>query len=247
MQLRHRRLTGRFGLVVMGMALGTVFIGIALAIVNFSFSGSVSSNEFATTTTTLPPTTTTTLAPGDGLQAAISTSGGGPFPCQAAIDAGSLSLGAANIDLNVTSAQSPGELTLCVTNTLPSEITALTVQASVNTSAEVGCSDDERAVDPDGPTDCGLAGELENVIEVVLTPFNLDDLGCLPSPPAITPGGAAVSLLKPPGSGAVTLSQGLFCSWDISYRVSDAATYEGKLAASTDSIDLELVVSGSGS
>ncbi len=237
------RLTGRLGLTILGVALGVLLIGVALAIVNISFTGTVSSNEFATTTTA---PTTTTLPPGDGLEAAISTSGGGPSPCADAITANSLSLGVASVDLNSAAAQSPGPLSLCVTNADPSEITTLTVQAVANSSTEVSCSDDEKAVDPEGPADCGLFGELGSVMEVVLTPFNLDDPGCINSTQVIVAGGASVSLLKPPGSGSTTLSFGAFCSWDVTYRVDGLATYEEKLAASTDSIELELVVSGSG-
>jgi len=247
MLLRYRRLTGRFGLTVLGVVLGTAIIGVALAIVSISFTGTISSNEFATTTTTLPPTTTTTLPPGDGLEAAISTDGGGPSFCAEAISSNSLSLGIAAIDLNSTDAQSPGSLALCVTNVLTSEITTLTVQATVTSSTEVACSDAENDVDPDGPTDCGTDGELGNVIEIVLTPFNLGDAGCLSSPEAIVPGGSSVSLLNSPGGGNTTLSFGAFCSWNVSYRVIGSASYEDKLAASTDSLALELVVSGSGS
>ncbi len=242
---RATTITSRLGLTVLAVALGIVVIGIALAVVNISFTGTVASNEFATTTTTVPPTTTTTLPPGDGLEAAISTSGGGPSPCSDAIAAGSLSLGDANIDLNNPSLQASGTLTLCVTNALQgfaNEITTLTVQATVESSTEIGCSDDEKTTDPEGPADCGVSGELGSVIEVVLTPFNLDDPGCISGQQTVIPGGSSVSLLTPSGA----LSFGAFCSWDVAYRLGSGATYDQKLAASTDGISLMLDVSGSG-
>lgn len=240
---RLQRRTGRVGLAIVGVALGTAIVGIALAIVNYSFTGAVSSNEFAATTTTVPPTTTTTLPPGDGLEAAISTTGGGPSPCSNALAVGSLSLGSATIDLNSAGVQGAG-LFLCTTNVLPSQVTTLTAAATVSGSTEDGCSADELTVDDDGSGTCGSLGELESVIEVVLTPFSIGDGSCVTSPIVISPGGGPVDLLFPATSG---LSQGNLCSWDISYQVSGTATYEEKLAASTDSIALELLVSGSGS
>jgi hypothetical protein len=196
----------------------------------------------------VPPTTTTTLPPGDGLQAAISTVGGGPSPCADAITAGSVSLGAISLDLNNPAGQSYAPQTfLCVTNSLQggvNEITTLTVQATVVSSTEDACSVDERTTDPDGPTDCGTAGELDTVVNVRLVPFNLQDAGCFDSTQSVGLGGGPVSLLNGGGGGAA-LSFGNFCSWEVKLQLSGSATYDEKLAASTDSIALKLDVNGS--
>jgi hypothetical protein len=238
----------RFALTTTGIALGTAIVGVAIALVTISFTGSVASNEFATTTTAPPTTTTTTLAPGDGLQAAISINGGGPSQCGAALTGGSLSLGAIVFDLNGSQAQSfEPQAFLCVTNVLSgqvNDITTLTLQATVQSATEDACSVDERTTDPEGPADCGVLGELGDVVQVVLTPFALQDAGCFPNPAGIVPGGSAVSLLFPdPTSG---LSGGNICSWEVRLQLSGSATYDQKLAASTDSISLKLDVNGSG-
>jgi hypothetical protein len=249
MAWKIRRRLGRFGLTVVGVAAGTLIIGVALALVTVSITGTVASNEFAATTTTVPPTTTTTLPPGDGLQAAISTSGGSPASCANAITADSLSLGAISFDLNDPAAQSYSTQSfLCVTNALQggvNEITSLTAQATLEGSTEVACSDDEKTTDPDGPADCGTAGELGTVVQVVLVPAQLQDVGCFSSTQSIVPGGGSVSLLNGGGGGSA-LSGSAFCSWEVKLQLSGSATYDQKLAASTDSIALKLEVNGSG-
>ena len=221
-------------------------LGVALALVTVSFNGTVASNEFATTTTAAPTTTTSTLAPGDGLQAAISTTGAGQSPCETAIATESLSLGAISFDLNNPSAQSyTTPAFLCVKNSQSGAgngIATLTASVSVDATAEDGCSEDEKTTDPEGPTDCGTLGELGTVIQVVLVPASLGDPDCFSGTQSLTLGGATVSLLRESGE----LTQGLFCSWEVQLQLSGSATYDQKLAASTDSITLRLDVNGSG-
>lgn len=248
MALRFRHRLGRYGLTVVVVALGTLIIGVAFALITVQITGTVASNELATTTTTVPPTTTTTLPPGDGLQAAISTNGPGPFPCQDAIDAGSMTLGEISFDLNISAGQSYDPQTfLCVTNSLsgqPNEITTLTVLATTLSSTEDGCSADEATTDPDGPG-CGTAGELETVVDVLLVPANLQDAGCHPGTQSVTLGGSPVSLINPAG-GNSALSFGEICSWEVKLQLNGSATYDAKLGASTDVIALTLDVAGSG-
>ncbi|MGI9609783.1 MAG: hypothetical protein ACR2NL_05765 [Acidimicrobiia bacterium] len=243
---RTRKRLGTFGLTAVVVALGTLIVGVALALITIQITGSVASNEFATTTTTVPPTTTTTVPGGDGLRAAISTNGSDRFACQNAINAGSLTLGAESFDLNSSAAQSLSPQThLCVTNRLEggfNEIRTLTVQAIVDGSTEDACSDDEKTTDPDGPADCGSVGELGDVVQVVLVPAFLQDVGCRNSPEGVVPGGAPVSLLN--GSGALTFD--FVCSWEVKLQLLGSATYDEKLAASTDSIALRLDITGSG-
>jgi hypothetical protein len=241
-----RRL-GRFGITVVVVAVGTLIIGVAFALITVQITGTVASNELATTTTTVPPTTTTTLPAGDGLEAAVSTSGGGPFPCQNAITAESMTLGSISFDLNVAGGQSYApQAFLCVTNGQPgggNEITTLTVGAVLVSSTEDGCSSDEATVDPDGVT-CGSTGELENVVEVVLVPALQEDGGCHPGLQTVALG-STVSLLNPSG-GNTALNFGAYCSWEVKLQLTGSATYDDKLRASTDIIALRLDVEGSG-
>ena len=245
MALRLRRRLGRYGLTVVVVALGTLIIGVAFALITVQITGTVASNEFATTTTTVAPTTTTTV-PGDGLQAAISTGGGDTSSCETAFNQGSVSLGAVSFDLNNGNAQSYApQMFLCVRNSLAggeNEISTLTVQAIVVSSTEDGCSGDEETTDPDGPG-CGTAGELETVVDVLLLPVNMGDSGCFNSGQIVALGGSSMSLLNSPTSA---LSFGSVCSWEVKLMMNGSSTYEQKLAASTDSIALTLDVEGSG-
>lgn len=236
---------GKVGFTTLMVAIGIMIVGVAFALVTVSISGTVASNEFATTTTA-PTTTTTTLPTGSGLRAAISTNGISDSACQNAIDTGSLSLGATSFDLNNTSAQSFSTPSfLCVTNTLSgtaNEITTLTAQVSIESTTEDACSDDEKLVDPEGPTDCGVAGELGDVIDVVLNPASMQDPGCFSNPLTLDPSGAPVSLLFPSPTDDLTF--GLYCVWEVRLRLDATASYESKLAASTDGLSLTLDVSG---
>jgi hypothetical protein len=247
MGLRIRRRLGRYGLTVVGLAVGTLIIGVAYALITVSITGTVASNEFATTTTTVAPTTTTTLAIGDGLQAAVSTAGAGSTPCANAITAGSMTLGTFSFDLNNATGQqaySP-QAFLCVTNTLDTpadEITTLTVEATVVSSTEDTCSGDEATADPDGPG-CGTASELHTVVNLLIVPDTLGDAGCLNTSAVVALGGGPVSLLQ--GGAGSALSFGAFCSWEVRLQLIGSATYIQKLAASTDSIAVTLEVKGS--
>lgn len=222
------------------LVVATVVIGLALALVLVQIDGTVSSNEFVPTTTT-STSTTTTIPSGDGLQAAVATTGGGPSDCSNAFTLGTVALGAISFDLNNVSTQSyTPSAYLCVTNVGPGEIGNLTVSAVATSSTETGCSANEETVDPEG-SGCGISGELLGIVTVILEPFQLQDLGCFSNSIALTPGAAADSLLAPSGQ----LSPGFFCSYEVVLQLSGSATHDQKLAASTDDVTFTLDVTGS--
>lgn len=237
------RTTKRFALVSSGIVLATILIGMALALVIVQISTTVASNEFIPPTTT-STSTTTTIPQGDGLQAAISSSGGGPSSCNTAFNGSVVALGSISFDLNIPSAQSYSpQKYLCVTNVGPGTINTLNVTAGTASSGEAGCSVAEGTADPEGAT-CGSAGELDTVLEFILTPFNLQDADCIGGqiPVAL---GATQSLLST-GGGGQGLNTGAICSWEVRLQFVGTPSDQAKLAASTDTGDFTLDVSGSG-
>ncbi len=115
-------------MAVIGVVVGIVFVGVALATILVQITGSVASNEFIPiTTTTL--TTTTTIPSGEGLQAAISTRSD---DCNFALNDDSTDRGAISFDLNTGQATPNGQF-LCVRNIGPGDITTLTVAAVTTT------------------------------------------------------------------------------------------------------------------
>jgi hypothetical protein len=235
---------GRSALVLAAIGAATAFIGVALALVLVQLSGTVSSNEFIPPTTS-STTTTSTIPNGDGLEAAFVQ---GPFDCQPGIPSGALTLGASSFDLNSTSssqsAQSPN--VLCARNAGPGQIANLTLTVSAAVTGEAGCSSAEGTVDPEG-ADCGQAGELADILQVILDPGPSTDTNCENINAMAVPLGAPVDLLRisgPDPSG--TLAQGNMCVWFVSLGFVDGVTDDQKLAASTDTAQLSFDVVGSG-
>lgn len=206
---------------------------IAFALVVVQLSGTVSSGEFIPPTTTTT-STTTTVPNGDGLEAGVAD-GPGPFPCDEAITQGNTSVGTHSIDLNTVSAQDTN-MFLCARNVGPGSINSLTVLAAAAQSSEVGCSSAEGAVDPDGPS-CGSSGELQTVLGFRLT--KISGAGACQTQADFAPG-AQANLLQ------ASLPDGADCVWSIQFRISGSPSDDSKLAASTDSVNFTLDVSGSG-
>ena len=242
-RFRIRRL-GRTAMVVGAVAAATAVIGAALALVLVQLSGTVSSNEFIPTTTS-STTTTSTIPNGDGLEAAFVSA---PFDCQPGIANGALTLGASSFDLNSTAssqqAQSPS--VLCARNAGPGQIASLTLTVSAAVTGEAGCSSAEGTVDPEG-TDCGQAGELDDILQVILNPGPSTDTNCENINAMAVPLGAPVDLLRISGADpSGTLAQGNMCVWFVSLGFVDGVTHDQKLAASTDTAELNFEVAGSG-
>ena len=242
-QGKRGRTFGRTALTVVGIAMGMLVFGVALALVTIQLSGSVASNEFLPPTTS-STTTTSTIPQGDGLQAAFVN---GPADCVPGIPTGALTLGSGSFDLNNNSAQvPPSPNILCARNAGPGDIASLTVTVTAASTGEDGCSTAEGAVDPEGVT-CGADGELDDILLVRLDPEFSEDPNCSLAGQIQVPLDTPVSLLTP-GSGDPLglLQQGNMCTWRVRLFVPNSATDDQKLAASTDTAQLTFDIAGSG-
>ena len=242
-QGKRGRTFGRTALTVVGIAMGMLVFGVALALVTIQLSGSVASNEFIPPTTS-STTTTTTIPQGDGLEAAFVN---GPADCIPGIPTGALTLGTGAFDLNNTAPQTPPSPNLlCARNAGPGAIASLTVTVTATSTGDEACSAAEGTVDPDGAS-CLPNGELDDILVVRLDPDFSEDPNCSLAGPIEVPLGVPTSLLTP-GSGDPLglLQQQNMCTWRVRLALSSTATNDQKLAASTDSAQLAFDIAGSG-
>lgn len=223
----HR--TRRTTIVATGVVAATMLVAVALAVVLVQITANVSSNEFATTTTTSSTTTTTTPAPSNGLK--VSLSSGTDIGACGSFSTGPLTLTAISFDLNSTSSQSTGQF-LCVKNTGDSVISPLTIGVNPVSSGEADCSTDEGTVDPEGVT-CGTAGELAGLLQFHFLKSDGDDIDCI----------GAVSAGNMLSGGPLGI--GNTCVYSINLQFAGSPTYDQKLAASTDTAEFSIEVTGS--